>query len=221
MREPTAETPLKQLQADLSATPLASEPTTDTPSKQPPQEAQHRSSTPNLSSDSSASTLRPLIAQTPADLTLDEPEDFDSNSFDSLEVSAIMPVNGTFMTLQPPSPATPPPPTTGPRKKCTTVYLAGAATATGHGSAFAKCACAQLRCTKCDFQVLRISGRRWSSRVDYLFLRNHMPLMDRLQPMLEPDPEACAYACQCSWRTVEAVAKLTPKDDLRWVCAGH
>lgn len=41
-----------------------------------------------------------------------------------------------------------------------------------------------LRCTRCDFRVLRFRGRRWAPAVDYMFLRNYMPEAHKLQEML-------------------------------------
>ena len=82
--------------------------------------------------------------------------------------------------------------------KCKQAYLGGGGARMGHGSAFNKCACEHMRCTACDFTVMRIDGKRWKDELDYLFLRNHMPFLDKLAPMLEDDPFTCAYACQCS-----------------------
>jgi hypothetical protein len=82
--------------------------------------------------------------------------------------------------------------------KCKQAYLGGGGAQVGHGSAFSKLACPNMRCTGCDFTVMRIDKQRWSDELDYLFLRNHVPFMDKLQPMLTNDPSNCAYACQCS-----------------------
>mmetsp|Transcript_13392 Transcript_13392/g.45393 ORF Transcript_13392/g.45393 Transcript_13392/m.45393 type:complete len:197 (+) Transcript_13392:98-688(+) len=64
-----------------------------------------------------------------------------------------------------------------------------------------------LRCTKCDFRVYAFRDRRWSPAVDYLFLRNYMPEAARVQECLEVDPDSRAYACQCTWDTVEELAR--------------
>ena len=83
--------------------------------------------------------------------------------------------------------------------KCKQAYLGGGGAPLGHGSAFGKkFACPNMRCTGCDFTVMRIDGQRWKDELDYLFLRNHVPFLEKLQPMLEDDPTNCAYACQCS-----------------------
>lgn len=49
----------------------------------------------------------------------------------------------------------------GPRTKCKVAYLGGGGAPVGHGSAFSKLACANMRCTGCDFTVMRIDGKRW------------------------------------------------------------
>ena len=53
-----------------------------------------------------------------------------------------------------------------------------------------------------------------------------MPHVERLAPKLRDEPGACAYACQCSSRTVrgEGVVRLADVENasqLRWVCRGH
>lgn len=50
--------------------------------------------------------------------------------------------------------------------------------------------CDNLRCTKCDFEVLRISDRRWKDDVEYLFFRNFYPNLEKLQPKLLKSPGA-------------------------------
>ena len=60
-----------------------------------------------------------------------------------------------------------------------------------------------LRCSKCDLRVLRFAEKRWEADVDYMFLRNHMPNVDKLLPKLRSRDGDCAYSCQCTWVTVE------------------
>ena len=95
----------------------------------------------------------------------------------------------------------------------------------GRSTARQPAACDALRCTACDFGVLRIPRRRWKEdQIDYLFLRNYCPDLEKLAPMLQADELACAYACQCSWRNSSSLQKLKDlkdSDSLRWVCKGH
>lgn len=53
--------------------------------------------------------------------------------------------------------------------------------------------CDNLRCTKCDFEVLRIPDRRWKDDAEYLFFRNFYPSLEKLQPKLLMAPGACAH----------------------------
>jgi hypothetical protein len=46
--------------------------------------------------------------------------------------------------------------------------------------------CNALRCTSCDFKVLALEDRRWDDTVDYLFLRNNMPDVQKLRAKLVP-----------------------------------
>jgi len=60
-----------------------------------------------------------------------------------------------------------------------------------------------LRCTSCDFRVMRFSDAEWQSDVDYMFLRNFMPNEAKLRPKLKAKNGYAAFACQCSWATIE------------------
>ena len=60
-----------------------------------------------------------------------------------------------------------------------------------------------MRCTKCDFKVLRFLDSAWSSDADYMFFRNFMPNVAKLEAKLVPSDGSCAYACQCSWSSAE------------------
>jgi hypothetical protein len=113
------------------------------------------------------------------------------------------------------------------RRKCKSVYLGSSDAKLGYnggGFGFGKKTCNKLRCTGCDFEVLRIPNKAWSRDVNYEFLRNHMPFIDKLKPMLVHHSGACAYACQCSWKSVEKGKweKISMNTStLRWCCAGH
>ena len=87
--------------------------------------------------------------------------------------------------------------------------------------------CPFIVCRRCDHAVVRLQGGRWldgpdGSRDMYLSVRNFYPDWSRLAhchgthaelaakrsmgPLLAEDPEAVAYACQCSWMTVTVAA---------------
>ncbi|MBZ3878192.1 Protein C8orf37-like protein [Sciurus carolinensis] len=51
--------------------------------------------------------------------------------------------------------------------------------------------------------------------------RNNMPEFHKLKTKLVKKKEARAYACQCSWRTVEELTDLQTDHQLRWVCGKH
>jgi hypothetical protein len=74
-----------------------------------------------------------------------------------------------------------------------------------------------MRCTRCDFRVLRFVDRAWAESVDYMYFRNFMPDAARMLPMLPARPASDAFACQCLWATVE-------RDDeppyLQWTVRG-
>lgn len=107
--------------------------------------------------------------------------------------------------------------TSGPRK-CVPVYLGGEDAGELKGRAL----CTRLRCTSCDFDVLRIPGRRWNDRVNYMFFRNNSPNMDRLKINLVADLASAAYCCQCQWASVTKLLNLGSSGKLRgWCCAGH
>ncbi|CAM9926969.1 unnamed protein product [Discosporangium mesarthrocarpum] len=82
-------------------------------------------------------------------------------------------------------------------------------------------ACDNLRCTACNFSVLFFDGMAWDASTDYIFLRNTMPNREKLATRLRHCPDMCAYACQCSWKTVEGICRVPPASDPRWVCGGH
>ncbi|XP_076420028.1 cilia- and flagella-associated protein 418 isoform X1 [Peromyscus maniculatus bairdii] len=51
--------------------------------------------------------------------------------------------------------------------------------------------------------------------------RNNMPEFHKLKAKLIQKEGARAYACQCSWRTVEELTDLQADHQLRWVCGKH
>ena len=69
-----------------------------------------------------------------------------------------------------------------------------------------------LRCTSCGQRVHRFAQHRWNESADYYTFRNFSPdqrLPERQQKdlaklaaWLQPDADAAAYACGCTWQTV-------------------
>lgn len=118
--------------------------------------------------------------------------------------------------------------------KCVRVTLAGAEVARGaKTSSFSKCACDHLRCIQCNFEVLYFKNCKWAADADYMFFRNSVPNVEKLNTKLGfsagPEDEQhnfCAYCCQCSWVNVKEERTLGPmigsgEGQLHWVCAGH
>ena len=61
-------------------------------------------------------------------------------------------------------------------RKCFPVCLAGSRDE--HGISPGR-GCDNLRCTKCDFEVVRVADRRWKDDVEYLFFRNFYPNLEK------------------------------------------
>ena len=40
-----------------------------------------------------------------------------------------------------------------------------------------------MRCSKCDFKVVRFDDQRWSDSVDYMFFRNFMGNLAKLRTL--------------------------------------
>ena len=59
------------------------------------------------------------------------------------------------------------------------------------------------RCSRCDLCVLRFVDQQWTADVDYMFFRNFMPTVSKLQDKLRPADGKCAFSCQCTWVTQE------------------
>ncbi|KAM8785889.1 cilia- and flagella-associated protein 418 isoform 2-T2 [Rhynchonycteris naso] len=51
--------------------------------------------------------------------------------------------------------------------------------------------------------------------------RNNMPEFHKLKTKLVKKKGARAYACQCSWRTIEELTDLQSDHQLHWVCGKH
>lgn len=72
-------------------------------------------------------------------------------------------------------------------------------------------ACDNLRCTDCNFEVLRFDGRAWEGRTDYMFLRNNAPDPTKLSARLQPS--AGMYVNTCATPRME-MAKPTHREML-------
>ncbi|XP_044280388.1 protein C8orf37 homolog [Varanus komodoensis] len=106
-------------------------------------------------------------------------------------------------------------------KRCCPVYLGGSNTPYGIGTNFSQRACNQLRCTSCDFRVSHYNDYQWDKSCDYLFFRNNMPEFSKLKTKMLVKKGSRAYACQCTWRSIEELTDLTTDRQLRWVCSKH
>ncbi|XP_023557158.1 protein C8orf37 homolog isoform X2 [Octodon degus] len=51
--------------------------------------------------------------------------------------------------------------------------------------------------------------------------RNNMPEFHKLRTKLVKKKGTRAYACQCSWRSIEELTDLQAEHQLRWVCGKH
>ncbi|XP_045717137.1 cilia- and flagella-associated protein 418 isoform X1 [Phyllostomus hastatus] len=106
-------------------------------------------------------------------------------------------------------------------KSCSPVYLGGSTAPCGIGTRTSQRACDHLRCTACDFRVESYDNYMWDQSCDYMFFRNNMPEFHKLKTKLVKKKGSRAYACQCSWRTVEELTDLQADHQLRWVCGKH
>ncbi|XP_069813412.1 cilia- and flagella-associated protein 418 isoform X2 [Dendropsophus ebraccatus] len=108
-----------------------------------------------------------------------------------------------------------------PSKRCCPVYLGGSMVPFGIGTSISERACNQLRCTTCDFNIVVFDDYKWDASCDYLFFRNSMPEYSKLQTKMIRKKGVRAYACQCSWRSVQELTDLSSQPQLRWVCGKH
>ena len=94
-------------------------------------------------------------------------------------------------------------------EKCKNVYLGDDSGVSSYGSSRSM-PCLKLRCTACDFNVLRFVGQSWLESADYLFFRNNFPDQVKLSKCLDLAAKGTtSYCCQCSWLTLEKAALLS------------
>lgn len=111
---------------------------------------------------------------------------------------------------------------TSSRKRCVKVFLGGSKFAKGLCTGSEERACDKLRCTSCDFSVVILNDYEWQKDCDYLFFRNNIPDFEKLKSKLTRKRGCCAYACQCSWRSVVQLTEVWLGDsELKWVCGRH
>ncbi|XP_059579849.1 cilia- and flagella-associated protein 418 isoform X1 [Alligator mississippiensis] len=106
-------------------------------------------------------------------------------------------------------------------KRCCPVYLGGSTALYGIGTNISKRTCDQLRCTACDFRVAHYDDYLWDKSCDYLFFRNNMPELSKLRAKMIKKKGSRAYACQCSWRSIDELTDLQTDRQLHWVCGKH
>uniref|UniRef100_UPI00398EB2F8 cilia- and flagella-associated protein 418 isoform X2 n=1 Tax=Pristiophorus japonicus TaxID=55135 RepID=UPI00398EB2F8 len=106
-------------------------------------------------------------------------------------------------------------------RKCCPVYLGGSSAPLGLGTNTSLRTCDQLRCTTCDFRVIALDDFEWNKSCDYFFFRNNMPDINKLKVKTLSRRGARAYACQCSWRSIQDLTDLREEQQLRWVCGKH
>ncbi|XP_067392942.1 cilia- and flagella-associated protein 418 [Emydura macquarii macquarii] len=106
-------------------------------------------------------------------------------------------------------------------KSCCPVYLGGSSAPCGIGTNISHRTCDQLRCTACDFHVSYYNDSQWDKSCDYLFFRNNMPELSKLRAKMIKKKGSRAYACQCSWRSIDELTDLRTDRQLRWVCGKH
>jgi len=66
-----------------------------------------------------------------------------------------------------------------------------------------------------------LNDYEWQEDCDYLFFRNNIPDFDKLKSKLTRRRGYCAYACQCSWRSIVQLTELWSDPQLKWVCGKH
>jgi len=98
--------------------------------------------------------------------------------------------------------------TCAPRAACPPSAVPSSSSAPPDGTSCAT----NLRCSKCDFKVMRFDDQRWSESVDYMFFRNFMGDIAKLRTKLQPQAGVAAHACQCSWCTVDSWGAKVPHD---------
>eukprot|EP00695_Tsukubamonas_globosa_P002674 TRINITY_DN3863_c0_g1_i1.p1 TRINITY_DN3863_c0_g1~~TRINITY_DN3863_c0_g1_i1.p1 ORF type:complete len:218 (-),score=35.86 TRINITY_DN3863_c0_g1_i1:77-730(-) len=108
------------------------------------------------------------------------------------------------------------------KQKCTHIFLGGPECPEGCCVLSSdRKRCTNLRCTKCDFKVQCLDEQAWTKSVDYLFLRNNFPDVEKLKKNLVKKKGHAAYSCQCSWRTAKDLESISLMSDIKWVCGGH
>jgi len=80
--------------------------------------------------------------------------------------------------------------------------------------------CQALWCVGCDFKVSGFDNYIWEPSVDYLFFRNSYPEKHKLATKMIACRGARAYACQCTWHSINETTSTHGLRNCRWVCLG-
>lgn len=104
--------------------------------------------------------------------------------------------------------------------KCFPLLVGGSSDPKGLSTTVSKQCCSNLRCHNCDFSIEMFDNFRWSPDIDYLFLRNNMPDLSKLQSRLLSRRNSRAYACQCQWINAQEMTELTGELKRLWHCGG-
>ena len=60
--------------------------------------------------------------------------------------------------------------------------------------------------------MLKFVDQKWGAQADYMFFRNYMPNITKLQTQLLPQDGVAAHACQCKWATIDSWGGKVPFD---------
>eukprot|EP01112_Ceratiomyxa_fruticulosa_P002832 TRINITY_DN1307_c0_g1_i6.p1 TRINITY_DN1307_c0_g1~~TRINITY_DN1307_c0_g1_i6.p1 ORF type:complete len:256 (-),score=58.25 TRINITY_DN1307_c0_g1_i6:170-877(-) len=122
----------------------------------------------------------------------------------------------------PSSSVTPSPSSSSAKKRCDPLCIGGSKDIAGVTlSMVSQKKCTNIRCSGCDFKVISFVDYCWDSTVDYLFFRNYIFNEAKLMTKLVRKMGFSAYACQCTWKSVNSLEVLSFKGDMKWRCAGH
>jgi Retinal Maintenance len=76
--------------------------------------------------------------------------------------------------------------------------------------------CQSLRCLGCDFRVVALIDREWTSGSEYLYFRNIYPDVQKLTVNTKARNGGRALCCQCSWVSTPRESEVPSK----WRCSG-
>ncbi|OAF69262.1 hypothetical protein A3Q56_02986 [Intoshia linei] len=106
-------------------------------------------------------------------------------------------------------------------KKCTNVFAGGNKVDLGLSDMVLKRCCHNMKCLKCDIDVVILCNQKWSNNVDYLFFRNNSPNITKMKKESKFDRDYRCFACQCQWCSISHTDTINVSEKFRWVCKGH